>query len=80
MGGGVWYTGRRGIEIAALAFAQRDLQPVAGFQTAAVSSKPLGYSGALCFARFGGEAFVPVNGEQFFRKRCRASQRCVAAD
>jgi hypothetical protein len=48
-GGGLWYTGRRGVEIGALAFTQRDLQPIAGFETASVSGKPTGYSGSLVF-------------------------------
>ena len=49
VGAGIWYTGRRGVEIGALAFTQRDLQPVHGYGTTEVSGKPVGYSGSLVF-------------------------------
>jgi hypothetical protein len=48
-GGGLWFTGRRGVEIGALALTERSLQPLNGFATASTSSKPTGYSVALIF-------------------------------
>jgi hypothetical protein len=49
VGGGIWYTGRRGVEIGALAFTQRSLSPMPGFATSETSGKPAGYLGALVF-------------------------------
>ncbi len=49
VGGGVWFTGRRGVEIGALAFTQRYLKAIEGFETSSLSGKPSGYSGALVF-------------------------------
>jgi hypothetical protein len=49
VGGGVWYTGRRGVEIGVLAFTQRSLRPIDGFDTTSSSGKPSGYSGAFIF-------------------------------
>jgi hypothetical protein len=48
-GGGVWFTGRRGVEIGALAFTQRSLRPIEGFDTSDTSGKPTGYVGTLVF-------------------------------
>jgi hypothetical protein len=48
-GGGVWFTGRRGLEIGALAFTQHELKAVSGFGTQQVSGKPSGLVGALVF-------------------------------
>jgi len=49
VGGGIWYTGRRGVEIGALGFAQPSLSPVPGFATSATSGTPTGYLGSLVF-------------------------------
>ena len=49
VGGGVWYTGRRGVELGVLAFTQRSLRPIDGFDTTSSSGKPSGYSGAFVF-------------------------------
>lgn len=48
-GAGLWYTGRRGLEIGALAFTQRSLSPVPGYDTSQTSGKPSGYAGSLIF-------------------------------
>jgi len=49
VGGGIWYTGRRGVEIGALGFTQRSLSPVPGFATNETSGKPVGYMASLVF-------------------------------
>jgi hypothetical protein len=49
VGGGIWYTGRRGVEIGLLAFTQRSLRPIDGFETTSSSGKPSGYTGAFIF-------------------------------
>lgn len=49
IGGGIWYTGRRGLEIGALGFTQRNLSPVPGFETSDTSGKPAGYLASLVF-------------------------------
>jgi len=45
IGGGLFYTGRRGLELGALLFTARNLKPLPGFETAQMSEKPIGYSG-----------------------------------
>jgi hypothetical protein len=47
VGGGVFYTGRRGLEVGLLGFTSRDLKPLAGFQTTAKSETPTGYVGSF---------------------------------
>jgi hypothetical protein len=49
LGGGVWFTGRRGVEIGLLGFTQRNLKPISGFATSDHSGQPTGYLGALVF-------------------------------
>lgn len=49
VGGGIWYTGRRGVEIGMLGFTQRSLSPVPGFGTNETSGKPVGYLGSMVF-------------------------------
>jgi len=49
VGGGLWFTGRRGVEIGVLLFTQRSLKPVVGFGTSQTSDKPVGYLGSLVF-------------------------------
>jgi hypothetical protein len=48
-GGGLYFTGRRGVEIGALLFTRRNLKPDSGFETAAISEKPVAYVGSLLF-------------------------------
>jgi hypothetical protein len=48
-GAGLWYTGRRGIELGALAFTQRSPTPIPGFATTETSGQPAGYLGSLVF-------------------------------
>ena len=47
LGGGLFYTGRRGLEVGATAFTTRNLKPLPGFETTAMSDKPVGYTGYL---------------------------------
>jgi hypothetical protein len=47
IGGGVFYTGRRGLEVGLLGFTSRDLKPLQGYQTAAMSETPTGYVGSF---------------------------------
>jgi hypothetical protein len=49
MGGGLFFTGRRGVQLGALMFTRRNLKPVAGFDTDAESEKPVDYTGQLVF-------------------------------
>jgi hypothetical protein len=49
VGGGVWFTGRRGLEIGVLGFRQRSLRAVTGYETTETSAKPVGYLGSLVF-------------------------------
>jgi hypothetical protein len=49
VGGGVWFTGRRGLEIGVLGFTQRSLRAVTGYETSETSAKPAGYLGSLVF-------------------------------
>jgi hypothetical protein len=48
-GGGLFFTGRRGLEIGALFFTRRNLHPLPGFGTSAHSDKPVAYQGTLVF-------------------------------
>jgi hypothetical protein len=47
LGGGLFYTGRRGLEVGALLFTIRNLKPLPGYDTSAMSTKPIAYFGAL---------------------------------
>jgi hypothetical protein len=47
VGGGVFYTGRRGLQLGLLGFTSRDLKPMTGYQTGAVSENPTGYMGSF---------------------------------
>ena len=47
VGGGVFYTGRRGLQVGLLGFTSRDLKPITGYQTVAVSENPTGYMGSF---------------------------------
>jgi hypothetical protein len=47
VGGGLFYTGRRGLEVGAMAFTTRNLKPLPGFDTTETSDKPVGYAGYL---------------------------------
>ena len=49
IGGGIYFTGRRGVEIGALLFTRRNLKPASGFETPESSEKPVGYIGSLVF-------------------------------
>jgi hypothetical protein len=49
IGGGLYFTGRRGVEIGALLFTRRNLKPASGFETPESSAKPVGYDGSLVF-------------------------------
>ena len=49
IGGGLYFTGRRGVEIGALFFTRRNLKPASGFDTPDTSAKPVGYAGDLIF-------------------------------
>ena len=49
IGGGLYFTGRRGVEIGALLFTRRNLKPASGFETPESSEKPVGYIGSLVF-------------------------------
>jgi hypothetical protein len=49
IGGGVWFTGRRGLEIGALAFTQHEMKTVTGFATQEASGQPSGLMGELIF-------------------------------
>lgn len=48
-GGGLFYTGRRGLEIGAVAFTRRNLRAQQDYDTDQVSQKPVGYMGSLVF-------------------------------
>jgi hypothetical protein len=49
IGGGLYFTGRRGLEIGALLFTRRNLQAAQGFETTESSARPVGYVGSLVF-------------------------------
>jgi hypothetical protein len=49
IGGGLYFTGRRGLEIGALFFTRRNLKPDLGFETPDSSEKPVAYVGSLVF-------------------------------
>ncbi|HTB72835.1 MAG TPA: hypothetical protein VK762_06310 [Polyangiaceae bacterium] len=49
IGGGLYFTGRRGVEIGALLFTRRNLKADSGFETPESSAKPVGYVGSLVF-------------------------------
>jgi hypothetical protein len=47
IGAGLFYTGRRGLEVGATAFTTRNLKALPGFETTEMSEKPVGYAGYL---------------------------------
>jgi len=49
VGGGLFFTGRRGLELGALLFSEQNLKPTSGFDTATASGEPHGYIGTLVF-------------------------------
>ncbi len=47
IGGGLFYTGRRGLEVGVTGFTTRNLKALPGFETTATSDRPVGYAGYL---------------------------------
>jgi hypothetical protein len=47
VGGGLFYTGRRGLEVGVMSFTTRNLKALPGFDTTALSHKPEGSAGYL---------------------------------